>query len=59
MQRVNLVLSGLMGMGLNGVLLNTQNLIELYYESYNPEISEHQKIQDVAKMDIESISGSL
>lgn len=59
MQRVNLVLSGLMGMGLNSAVLNTQNLIELYYQSYNPEISEHQKIQDIAKMEVESVSGSI
>ncbi len=59
MQRVGLVLSGLNGMGLNGVVLKTQNLIELYYESYNPEISDHQKIADVNKMDVERTAGNI
>lgn len=59
MQRVNLVMSGLMGMGLNGVVLNTQNLIELYYQSYNPEISEHQKIKDITKMGVEKVAGAI
>ena len=59
LQRVQLVMSGLSGMGLNSALLKTQNLIELYYESYNPEIAEHQKIQDITKMDVEQVSGTL
>ena len=42
MQRVDLVVSGLGNMGLNAVMLNTQNLIELYYNSYNPKTSENQ-----------------
>lgn len=59
MQRVDLVLSGLQGMGLNSVVLKTQNLIELYYESYNPDISEQQRINDVNKMDVEQVTGIL
>lgn len=59
MQRVNLVRSGLGGMGLNSAPLNTQNLIEMYYESYNPEISQHQKMPDIAKMDVERVTGAL
>jgi len=59
MQRVDLVLSGLQGMGLNSVVLNTQNLIELYYESYNPDIAEQQKIKDVNKLDVEQVSGMI
>lgn len=59
MQRVGLVLSGLQGMGLNSVVLNTQNLIELYYQSYNPELIESQKIEDLNKMDVERFQGAL
>ncbi len=59
MQRVDLVLSGLQGMGLNSVVLNTQNLIELYYESYNPDISEQQRIKDVNKLDVEQVTGMI
>lgn len=59
MQRVDMVLSGLQGMGLNSVLLKTQNLIELYYESYNPDISEQQRITDINKLDVEQVTGIL
>ncbi len=59
MQRVDQVLSGLQGMGLNSVVLNTQNLIELYYESYNPDVAEQQKIKDVNKLDVEQVTGMI
>lgn len=59
LQRVQLVMQGLNGMGLSSALLNTQQLIELYYESYNPEIAEHQRLQDITKMDVEQVSGTL
>ncbi|MBI4121801.1 MAG: hypothetical protein HY461_00560 [Parcubacteria group bacterium] len=59
LQRVDQVLSGLQGMGLNSVVLNTQNLIELYYESYNPDISEQQRIKDINKQDVEQLTGMI
>ena len=59
MQRVDLILGGLQGMGLNSVVLKTQNLIELYYESYNPDISEQQRLADINKMDVEQMTGML
>lgn len=59
MQRVDLVLSGLQGMGLNSLVLKTQNLIELYYESYNPDIAEQQRITDINKLDVEQVTGIL
>lgn len=59
MQRVDLVLSGLQGMGLNSLVLKTQNLIELYYESYNPDISEQQRLADMNKLDVERVTGIL
>lgn len=36
MQRVDHVMSGLNSMGLEAVVLDTQSLIELYYNTYNP-----------------------
>jgi len=36
-QRINYVVSGLEGMGIRAVPLNTDELIELYYKMYNPE----------------------
>ncbi|MBI4215226.1 MAG: hypothetical protein HY602_00695 [Parcubacteria group bacterium] len=54
MQRVDLVATGLSNMGLNVVMLNTQNLIELYYSSYNPKVSEHQKLGDINKLQVDT-----
>lgn len=59
MQRVDAVLTGLQGLGLNSAVLNTQSLIELYYESYNPDVSEQQPIKDINKMDVEQFSGMI
>lgn len=59
MQRVDMVLSGLQGLGLNSVVLKTQNLIELYYESYNPDIAEQQRLTDINKLDVEQTTGLL
>jgi hypothetical protein len=53
MQRSALVQSGLGGMGLQSVSLNTQGLIELYYTSYNPEIFDSQKLGDITKVRVE------
>ncbi|MBI4276573.1 hypothetical protein HY629_01905 [Candidatus Uhrbacteria bacterium] len=54
MQRVDLIMSGLGGMGLNAVLLDTPTLIELYYTVYNPDTAETQKLSDVGKMNVET-----
>ncbi|MEK7644201.1 MAG: hypothetical protein AAB390_02770, partial [Patescibacteria group bacterium] len=37
LQRINVVMSGLAPMGLRSVPLDTQQLIELYYQTFNPE----------------------
>jgi len=39
-QRVSFVSSGLEGLGIKSVPLNTEELIELYYKLYNPEAKE-------------------
>lgn len=50
---VDKVLMGLSGMGLRATLLDTQSLIELYYNTYNPIVSRSQKLEDVNKLDFE------
>lgn len=45
--RVELVLSGLFQMGIKSRQLNTQQLGELFYNSYNPDISSRQSIGDI------------
>ncbi|MCD4761355.1 hypothetical protein K8R32_00135 [bacterium] len=48
--RVDNVRSGLNSIGLNSVELDTQSLIELYYNSYNPATSANQKLVDVNQL---------
>jgi type IV secretory pathway VirB4 component len=44
--RVNVVLSGLFQMGVRGTQLNTKQLGELYYNSYNPDTAVRQPLGD-------------
>ncbi len=53
MMRVEQVLGQLQSMGLNAVMLDTQSLIELYYNCYNPDVAETEKMVDVDKLRIE------
>jgi type IV secretory pathway VirB4 component len=50
MKRVDAVNSQLTNMGVGGVLLNTQGLIELFYECYNPDIFNTEKLEDIDKI---------
>ena len=50
---VDKIASGLSSMGLRASILNTQSLIELYYNTYNPIVSESQKMADINKLEIE------
>ncbi|MEK7167666.1 MAG: hypothetical protein AAB791_01545 [Patescibacteria group bacterium] len=51
--RVDNVISGLSSMGLRSSMLNTQSLIELYYNTYNPTVSKNEPIVEVGKLKIE------
>ncbi len=51
--RIDKVISGLGSMGITGAQLSTQNLIELYYNSYNPELSFSQKIPPEDQIQVE------
>ena len=44
--RVQSVLSGLMDCGIQGLPLDTQELIELYYDSYNPDTATRQQLKN-------------
>ena len=52
-RRVGHIQSGLEGMGLQSALLDTASLIELYYNSYNPEVSKREKLKDVDQVKID------
>lgn len=49
-RRVENVIGGLASMGMNAVPLDTQSLIELFYNTYNPETSASQKLVDVKEL---------
>jgi hypothetical protein len=51
--RVNHVMGMLNGLGLATVPLDTQSLIELYYNAYNPDAAKYQKLTDVSKLRVE------
>lgn len=50
MRRVDNVMGGLGSMGLGAVQLDTQSLIELYYNTYNPITSANEKLVDIRKL---------
>ena len=52
-RRVNLISEGLGSMGLTSIVLDTQGLIELYYNTYNPVISQQELMKDVNKLRVE------
>ncbi len=51
--RVRQIEGGLTSMGLEAAQLDTQSLIELYYNTYNPDISFAEQLGDVAKQQVE------
>jgi len=52
-QRVEQVNASLSSMGLSGVLLQTEELIELYYNSYNPSEFEFVDLDNLNTLDLE------
>lgn len=53
--RVRKVSSGLASIGLQIASLDTQSLIELYYNTYNPDVAFAEQLEDVSKLQIEKI----
>jgi hypothetical protein len=52
-RRVDSIFSDLLSLGVDVKQLNTQELIELYYNSYNPETSRNQPLVDIRKLQVE------
>lgn len=46
LQRTNVVMSGLSPLGIRSIPLDTQQLIELYYQTFNPEEGQKEKLGD-------------
>ncbi len=55
-KRVDNVMNALSAAGLQSQPLRTQELIELYYNSYNPETARQEKLDDVRKLSLEEVS---
>jgi len=51
--RVDHIMMNISSLGLQTVRLDTQSLIELYYDVYNPSVSPNQKLTDIDKLQIE------
>ena len=56
-QRMSQALGSLNSMGLSGARLDTQGLIELYYNSYNPVIAESQPLKSAGELDLDTSYG--
>lgn len=54
-QRVQQVSAGLTQMGIRAIPLNTQELIDLYYASYNPDVAINQKLIDATDIQTASV----
>lgn len=52
-KRVDQVMSGLLSFGISSAQLDTQSLIELYYNTYNPATAKNQKLPDVEKLQVD------
>ncbi len=56
LQRVNQIAMGLRGMGLRVVPLQTQELLELYYNMYNPTTSRNQRLHNAGQLRVEEMA---
>ncbi len=52
-RRVNTIISALTSIGLNTVQVDTQGLIELFYNTYNPITSEQEKVNALEDLRVE------
>lgn len=52
-KRVDKVVAGLAGMGISAVQLDTQGLIELFYNTYNLEVYNQEKMVEVEELQVE------
>jgi len=51
-QRIQSVMNGFSEIGLNVKRLNTYELIELYYNCYNPDLADSQKVKNIENIDV-------
>jgi type IV secretory pathway VirB4 component len=54
MQRADQIVNSISAMGMSGVLLNTRQLIELYYSAYNPKEGTQPSLGDVTQLELQT-----
>lgn len=54
--RVQSVMSGLLQCGIQGLPLDTQELIELYYDTYNPDTATRQQLKDFSGLSADVVT---
>jgi hypothetical protein len=59
LRRAEIIANSLSPMGLNSVLLNTEELIDLFYTTYNPDVSRKQKLFNINQVDADIITTTL
>lgn len=59
LQRVRTIQNNLNSMGLKSVVLDTQQLIELYYRCYNPELLDTEKMQETGQIRVAETEGTV
>lgn len=53
-RRAEITAGQLASMSLQAVRLDTQGLIELYYNSYNPDVADEERLSDIGKLGVEA-----
>ncbi len=53
-RQVDQVMNGLLSLGVTPTPLDTQSLIELYYNTYNPAVSKNQKLANLEELRVET-----
>ncbi|PKL71994.1 hypothetical protein CVV26_03345 [Candidatus Kuenenbacteria bacterium HGW-Kuenenbacteria-1] len=53
LREVSYIISGLSSMGIKSIQLDTQSLIELFYNSYNFEVAQREKLETLNKLRVE------
>ena len=53
-QRVDHITAGLSGLGLRMIMLNTEDALELLYNSYNPSLQSANIINDIESMEVQN-----
>jgi len=55
LERTSIISNGLASLGLSNIQLNTQELVELFYSTYNPDTSRRQKLFSISNVDVNVI----